>query len=124
MIFPKKAKEWKSFSKKVKKNEKSCARTIPFFANMCYNIMANIIYSAEFYPKRRRIHNMQFINTEDLQKGMRLAKPIFNKNGIMLYDRDTKLTKQGINSIRNFNRYDNITRIYIFNDSVFYLPID
>lgn len=33
---------------------------------------------------------------------MRLAKPIFNRNGVMLYDRNSKLTAQGITSIRNF----------------------
>ncbi|MCR5251842.1 MAG: HD domain-containing protein [Lachnospiraceae bacterium] len=33
---------------------------------------------------------------------MRLAKPIFNRQGVMLYDRDSRLTPQGINSIRNF----------------------
>lgn len=46
---------------------------------------------------------MRFVKTENLVKGMRLAKPIYNKNGVLLYDRDTKLTKQGINSIKNFN---------------------
>ncbi len=46
---------------------------------------------------------MKFVKTEDLMKGMRLAKPIYNRNGVLLYDRDTKLTKQGINSINNFN---------------------
>ncbi|MBQ6814065.1 MAG: HD domain-containing protein [Lachnospiraceae bacterium] len=45
---------------------------------------------------------MRFIRVNELTKGMRLAKPIYNKNGVMLYDRDTKLTKQGINSIKNF----------------------
>lgn len=45
---------------------------------------------------------MRFVKTEDLVKGMRLAKPIYNKNGVLLYDRDTKLTKQGINSVKNF----------------------
>ncbi|MBQ1192626.1 MAG: HD domain-containing protein [Lachnospiraceae bacterium] len=45
---------------------------------------------------------MRFVRTEDLAKGMRLAKPIYNKNGVLLYDRDTRLTKQGINSIKNF----------------------
>ncbi len=45
---------------------------------------------------------MRFIRTDELVKGMRLAKPIYNKNGVLLYDRDTKLTKQGINSIKNF----------------------
>ena len=45
---------------------------------------------------------MRFVRTDELVKGMRLARPIYNKNGVLLYDRDTKLTKQGINSIKNF----------------------
>ncbi len=45
---------------------------------------------------------MRFVRTDELKKGMRLAKPIYNKNGVLLYDRDTKLTKQGISSIKNF----------------------
>lgn len=35
---------------------------------------------------------MLFIRTDDLKPGMRLAKPIYNKLGVMLYDRDTRLT--------------------------------
>ena len=46
---------------------------------------------------------MQFIETAELKPGMRLAKPIYSKNGVMLYDRDTKLTSKGIVSIKNFN---------------------
>lgn len=45
---------------------------------------------------------MQFVKTADLTPGMRLAKPIYNKMGVLLYERDTKLTIQGINSIENF----------------------
>ncbi len=45
---------------------------------------------------------MQFFKTADLKPGMRLAKPIYNKSGVLLYERDTKLTVQGINSIENF----------------------
>lgn len=45
---------------------------------------------------------MQFVRTEDLKVGMRLARPIYNKNGVLLYERDSKLTAQGIASIRNF----------------------
>ena len=45
---------------------------------------------------------MIFVKTDDLKEGMRLAKPIYNRNGVMLYDRNSKLTTQGINSIRNF----------------------
>lgn len=45
---------------------------------------------------------MKFVSTDDLKEGMRLAKPIYNKNGVMLYERDTKLTSQGILMIKNF----------------------
>lgn len=45
---------------------------------------------------------MLFVKTEDLKQGMRLAKPIYNKRGVLLYGRDTKLTEQGIASIKNF----------------------
>ena len=45
---------------------------------------------------------MIFVPAEKLKKGMRLAKPIYNKQGVMLYERDSKLTAQGIQSVRNF----------------------
>jgi len=45
---------------------------------------------------------MQFVKTADLKPGMRLAKPIYNKMGVLLYERNTNLTLQGINSIENF----------------------
>lgn len=45
---------------------------------------------------------MQFVEIKDLKPGMRLAKPIFNKMGVMLYDRNSFLTMSGIKSIENF----------------------
>ena len=45
---------------------------------------------------------MLFIKSDDLKPGMRLAKPIYNKSGVMLYERNSKLSSQGIVSIRNF----------------------
>lgn len=45
---------------------------------------------------------MKFAKTEDLRIGMRLAKPIYNKKGVLLYERDSKITAQGIESVRNF----------------------
>lgn len=45
---------------------------------------------------------MRFVKTSDLSPGMRLAKPIYNKLGVLLYERDTKLNAQGIESIKNF----------------------
>lgn len=46
---------------------------------------------------------MIFVKVDDLKTGMRLGKPIYNKNGVLLYDRDTKLTMQAIFGIKNFN---------------------
>ena len=45
---------------------------------------------------------MIFVKADELKTGMRLAKPIYNKNGVMLYERNSKLTHQGIVSIQNF----------------------
>lgn len=45
---------------------------------------------------------MLFVKVDDLKPGMRLGKPIYNKNGVLLYDRDTKLSTQVIYGIRNF----------------------
>ena len=45
---------------------------------------------------------MKFVSMENLKKGMRLARPVYNKDGVMLYDVNTKLNKQGVNSIKNF----------------------
>lgn len=45
---------------------------------------------------------MLFVKVDELKPGMRLGKPIYNKNGVLLYDRDTKLSIQAIYGIRNF----------------------
>lgn len=45
---------------------------------------------------------MKFIVMKELKSGMRLARPVYNKEGVMLYDVNTKLNKQGVNSIKNF----------------------
>lgn len=45
---------------------------------------------------------MQFVKTDELKVGMRIARPIYNKDGVLLYERDSKLTSQGIHSIQNF----------------------
>lgn len=45
---------------------------------------------------------MLFVRVDELRVGMRLGKPIYNKNGVLLYDRDSKLTMQAIYGIRNF----------------------
>ncbi|SER74397.1 HD-GYP domain-containing protein [Lachnobacterium bovis] len=45
---------------------------------------------------------MQFIRSENLVPNMRLAKPIYNKSGVLLYERDSKITPSIIKSISNF----------------------
>ena len=45
---------------------------------------------------------MKFVKTDDLKTGMRIARPIYNKKGVLLYERDSKLTDASISSIRNF----------------------
>ena len=46
---------------------------------------------------------MHFVKTEELRPGMRLAKPIYNKSGVLLYERNSKLTAPAIHSISNFH---------------------
>ncbi|MBD5481028.1 MAG: phosphohydrolase [Lachnospiraceae bacterium] len=45
---------------------------------------------------------MLFVKTAELKAGMRLARPIYSKEGVLLYERNSKLTSQSINSVRNF----------------------
>lgn len=45
---------------------------------------------------------MIFVKSDDLKTGMRIARPIYNKNGVLLYERNSRLTVQGMNSIKNF----------------------
>lgn len=46
---------------------------------------------------------MKFIRSAELRPGLRIAKPIYNKDGVLLYERNSKLTIPAINSIRNFD---------------------
>lgn len=45
---------------------------------------------------------MQFVRWEDLKIGMRLARPIYSKKGVLLFDRNSLLTSAAIESVRNF----------------------
>ncbi|SFQ34925.1 HD domain-containing protein [Lachnospiraceae bacterium XBB1006] len=45
---------------------------------------------------------MKFVKTEDLKVGMRVAKPIYNRLGVLLYDRESTLTAQAVTSVENF----------------------
>ena len=45
---------------------------------------------------------MQFVRTDELRVGMRLARPIYNKKGVLLFERNSKLTPQAIESVNNF----------------------
>lgn len=45
---------------------------------------------------------MKFYKPAELKAGMRLAKQIYNKQGVLLYERGSALTEQSIASIQNF----------------------
>ena len=45
---------------------------------------------------------MLFVKVDELKPGMRLGKPIYNKNGVLFYDRDSKLTMLAIYAIKYF----------------------
>ncbi len=40
---------------------------------------------------------MLFVKTNDLKAGMRLARPVYNRHGVLLYERDSKLSVSAIN---------------------------
>ena len=46
---------------------------------------------------------MRFFTTDKLRSGMRLARPIYDKRGVLLYDRNSVLTGQVLENIKNFN---------------------
>ncbi len=52
-------------------------------------------------PENER-DKMLFVKTQDLKVGMRLARPIYNRKGVLLFEQDSKLTSQSISSITNF----------------------
>lgn len=45
---------------------------------------------------------MKFVETAELKEGMRLARPIYNKKGVLLFERDSRLNSQSIGSVKNF----------------------
>lgn len=45
---------------------------------------------------------MIFVKANEIKAGMRLARPIYNKNGVLLYERNSRITANAINSIKNF----------------------
>lgn len=45
---------------------------------------------------------MKFIRVDDLKIGMRLARPIYSKKGVLLFERDSCLTPHAIESVKNF----------------------
>ena len=45
---------------------------------------------------------MNFVEAENLKIGMRLARPICNTKGVLLFERDSRLTRQTIESVKNF----------------------
>lgn len=48
------------------------------------------------------VKKMIFVKTDEIKAGMRLARPIYNKSGVLLYERNSKVTANAIGSIKNF----------------------
>ena len=48
---------------------------------------------------------MRFVGQKDLKIGMRLAKPIYTEEGVLLYTRDTPITASVLTALNNFNTY-------------------
>lgn len=45
---------------------------------------------------------MIFVRANDIKPGMRLARPIYNKSGVLLFERNSKVSVNAISSIKNF----------------------
>lgn len=60
------------------------------------------VWCEDGIQEKGKEEGMIFVKEEKMKVGMRLAKPIYDKNGVMLYERNSRLTRQGIVSIRNF----------------------
>lgn len=45
---------------------------------------------------------MIFVKTDEIKAGMRLARPIYNRGGVLLFERDSKITANAVSSIKNF----------------------
>lgn len=48
---------------------------------------------------------MLFVKAEDLKVGMRLARPIYNRQGVLLFERNSKLNSNTIANIHNFGLF-------------------
>ncbi|MBR5896344.1 MAG: phosphohydrolase, partial [Lachnospiraceae bacterium] len=44
---------------------------------------------------------MRFVKEMDLKRGMRIGRPIFNKKGDLIFDRDTRITDADIIKLRS-----------------------
>lgn len=48
---------------------------------------------------------MRFLKLDEIKTGMRLAKPIYNTSGVLLYGRDTIINETVLENIKSFNTY-------------------
>lgn len=48
---------------------------------------------------------MRFVKQADIRVGMRLAKPIYNKDGVLLYGRNTTVNDSVLMNLKNLNTY-------------------
>lgn len=48
---------------------------------------------------------LRFYKLDEIKTGMRLAKPIYNKKGVLLYSRGTVINESVLSNIQSFNTY-------------------
>lgn len=48
---------------------------------------------------------MRFVKLEEIRLGMRLAKPIYNKDGVLLYGRNTTVSDSVLSNLKNIKTY-------------------
>ena len=73
-----------------------------FFDSKCQKNVLLLVSSRTSRVGNEGVRKMLFKKTDELKVGMRLARPIYNKSGVLLYERNSLLSPQGIESIRNF----------------------
>lgn len=77
------------------------------------NSLHSIALLSDIYYTLSRVNNwcfsyigewsMQYVKLDNLKSGMRIGRPIYNKKGVMLFDRDNVLTDQSIANIKKFD---------------------
>lgn len=86
-------------------------KTIYYFKEIYYNVYIKYV---------RGGISLLYLKTEELKLGMRLAKPIYNSAGVLLYNRNTTINERVYEQIQSMNLYG----LYILEPAEPLPPID